>query len=424
MNKKKKLLVFLLVPVLFFSVGVLTWYVVKSKNLSVTESNASAPESYRFSSSDNTADKDVVTYIVDGPGEIKGNTKQFLAKGKWGTRVEAIPNEGAEFRGWSRTSERPIRADIGNGNDRTIIAYFQKKGEERHMVEYIIKQPKLGSFADNTTSRVIQYLKEGEKGREVTVKPLEGAEFVGWSDGKTTTSRTEIGDGSSTMYVATFKKKDEKRGKITYKSEIKYVNTSGGAWDGSSKDVVRTETNPPFSNVYIEGENTQYLLDGESGRSVIARPMKCWIRFFGWDDGWKKLRRKDVGDGESKTITAIFLVYENPSISCATPPAELEYKADNSNGTMGFIRGTRVQDIGPGGRGTAVRALAYNGYRFKYWEKAVDMEGCKVGRPGVHDCEPVWKKDTGPQAGSQYRIDHKGKYRAVFEKKSKNVIHE
>lgn len=401
MSKKKKLLLFLLVPVLFLSFGVLTWYVVKSSNLGAKDSSASA-------TSTNT-----VEYKVIGDGKIKGEAIQKLKKGEWGKAIRAIPNSGSEFRGWSRMTESPGRRDVGEGIDKVYYANFQKIGREKDRVEYVIDDRKLGRFADKNPASIIQYLENGEKGMPVEVVPYVQAEFVGWSDGDTNSSRTDYGSGEYRRYVAVFKKKREVKEKISYRAAIV---------DEGGHEVLITgrapSPNKRFpSETYIEGENVQYLSDGEKGKEVKAISRSSMFEFLGWDDGIKTESRTDIGGKSPKILKARFKVKKS---ICTSVEQNWGYTV---LGAKGYIEGTRVQFGGGCTYGAPVRAVPSRGYRFKYWEKLEDFvaHSACVGPKGVktEECpvREVWKEDSSSQSTSPYRWDKTGgKYRAVFEK--------
>lgn len=342
---------FVLLGVLFLGLGTLSYVILKNSNLGATDSSASGT----------SGGNDIVTYVVEGPGKIKGTARQILKKGQRGTTVQAIPDSGSEFRGWSRTTEIPSRKETGTGTSRTIIAYFQKIGEERDLVEYIIDQPELGTFADGTTARTMRYLLKGEKGRKVEVKAVAGAEFVGWSDGNLKKAREDTGDGEYHRYVATFAKKGEVKNRYEYK-------VTGSAGNG-----------------YIEGQAVQYLLKGEAGKRIVARSSSSAYEFVEWSDGIKNPERIHKGDGKKKILTAKF---RKVGDVCASSVKEWNYRAE---GTKGYIQGDRVQFASSAcGYGKTVTAIAYDGYRFKNW--AVKSGG-------------IWVKDKSSQATSASRLD-------------------
>ena len=68
----------------------------------------------------------ILTYTSTGYGHVEGNTKQTIAKGADGTEVEAVPDAGCEFLGWSDGLMTPKRTDKNVQQNITVEARFAK----------------------------------------------------------------------------------------------------------------------------------------------------------------------------------------------------------------------------------------------------------------------------------------------------------
>lgn len=106
----------------------------------------------------------------------------------------------------------------------------------------------------------------------------------------------------------------------------------------------------------ISGAAVQNVAHGQSGSAVIAVAGYMY-RFVRWDDGVTTPIRTDAIN-DNKTFKAIFEF--DPS---AVTFYRLEYKA----GEGGYLNGVPSQDLREGSTGTAVMAVATEGYRFVKW---------------------------------------------------------
>lgn len=339
-----------------------------------------------------------VTYKVSGDGKIEGQMNQAIKYGEWGTSVKATANKGSEFRGWSRSTESPVRKDKGTGYDTVITAVFQKIGTEKDRYEYLVLNKELGTLVSPTAGgdstsigntaglSPIQYLEKGQKGEAVQAKAYSHSEFVGWSDGRKDAIRTDMGNGTPLTVYAVFQKKGEKKAKITYQ----FGCPQCGAfmyqyWDGDG---------------FFEGQNVQYLKKGQLGTPIVARDYLGY-KFVKWSDGYIDLttgkpsaKRQDTGDGKEKNISAIYEPKKDVLGDCG-PGNKFEYKVKNIFG--GYIKGDRVQMISGCGCGSSVTAVPYSGWRFTGWEYV----STKTTTPGIDDSFPFGSQ--GPRVS--YRHD-------------------
>lgn len=312
-----------------------------------------------------------VTYKVSGDGKIEGQMNQTIKYGEWGTSVKATANKGSEFRGWSRSTEAPVRKDKGSGYDTVITAVFQKIGTEKDRYEYLVLNNELGTLVSPTkdpynssignTAGVspIQYLDKGQKGEAVQAKAYSHSEFVGWSDGLKDAIRTDTGNGTPLTVYAVFQKKGEKKAKITYQFGCPQCGAlMRQYWDEDG---------------FFEGQNVQYLKKGQLGTPIVARDYLGY-KFVKWSDGYIDLttgkpspKRQDEGDGKEKIISAIYEAKKDVVGDCG-PGNKYEYKVRNIYG--GYVKGDRVQTLNGCECGSYVLAVPYSGWKFVGWEDA------------------------------------------------------
>lgn len=292
-----------------------------------------------------------IKYIAGEGGKIEGKLEQKIKFGEWGEEVKAVPNDGYEFRGWSAGTEDVTRKDQGQGKDITHKAFFQKKGEEKYRVEYIIEPAGYGDFVDRNKDFPIQYLSKGEEGTPINIKVYDSSEFVIWSDGFKELKKQDVGDGKSHKRVAMLKSKYEKNGSIVhYAAKTEGSNISCG---------------------YIDGQQIQYIRPNTAGKHVTARVLDSRCKFVGWEQNGKivstDITRTDIAYSKQyyRKFTAVFKMKE-PGKVCTTAMVNLKYAVHNPS--HGYIEGDRIQKLHSGcSYATVVRAVPYAGYKFSHW---------------------------------------------------------
>ncbi len=319
-----------------------------------------------------------VTYKVSGDGKIEGPMYQSIPYGEWGTSVKAVANKGSEFRGWTRSTESPVRKDKGTGYDTIVTAVFQKIGTEKDRYEYLVLNNEYGTLVGPAIGVVqhsvnsigntaglspIQYLEKGQKGEAVEAKSYGYGEFVGWSDGLKNPIRIDTGNGTPLIVYAVFQKKGEKKAKISYK----FGCPSCGAYMYQYWD----------EDGFFEGQHVQYLGKGQMGTTVVAKDYLGY-KFVKWSDGHIDLRngkpspsRQDEGKGKDEVIYAIYETRKNIPGDCGDG-VKLEYKVKNVYG--GYIKGDRVQTLNGCECGSYVLAVPYSGWKFTGWEYVPSKE--------------------------------------------------
>ena len=151
-----------------------------------------------------------VRYIAAEGGYIDGETEQLVEDGGSSDVVIARPNSGYEFAGWSDGVSAAGRREVYVHNDITVTAYFTP--------EHSTADPDAPFILRYTASEgghilmdgvppaisVSQKVAAGESGTAVTAVPEEGYEFVRWSDGVTTATRTDGNVTSDITVTAEF----------------------------------------------------------------------------------------------------------------------------------------------------------------------------------------------------------------------------
>ncbi|MBQ8178424.1 MAG: InlB B-repeat-containing protein [Clostridia bacterium] len=114
-----------------------------------------------------------VEYIASTGGRIDGETIQSITAGADATRVEAIPDEGYYFAGWSDGDINASRLDTQVSKSMRLIAVFEKL---RYTVVFY--------YPDGTTAReeVVSYNESPMRVPRADEKNMElyGYRFVGW----------------------------------------------------------------------------------------------------------------------------------------------------------------------------------------------------------------------------------------------------
>ena len=138
-----------------------------------------------FTESTENSDVQYVTvnYFATEGGRIDGETPQEIELGGNTTVVTAVAKEGYEFVKWSDGVTVSERTDIDVTEDITVTAIFEKL---TYRLEYATDG---NGTLQGESNQLVAY---GEKGTPIIALPEEGYEFVKWSDGVTTSGRTDI----------------------------------------------------------------------------------------------------------------------------------------------------------------------------------------------------------------------------------------
>jgi len=129
----------------------------------------------------------------------------------------------------------------------------------------------INATGTGTTTQTVNY---GDDGEEVIAVPDTGYEFVSWSDGSTSTTRTDLNITSDITVEAEFK--------------IPYTLTYTAGSNGS-----------------LTGSTTQIVLNGNDGGAVTAIPEDGYY-FFRWSDGSFQNPRTDKNISDNLNVEAEF----------------------------------------------------------------------------------------------------------------------
>ncbi|EQB87807.1 cation transporter-like permease [Clostridium punense] len=207
-----------------------------------------------------------LNYTAGPNGSITGNTSQTVAHGASGTEVTAVSNPGYYFVSWSDGVTTPSRVDSNVMGDISVTAIFAVN-------EYTLKY----SAGENgsITGTALQTVNHGGSGTEVRAVPNLGYHFIGWSDGATTASRTDINVVGNISVTANFAINEY------------MLNYTAGA------------------NGSITGNTSQTVAHGARGTQVTAVPNPGY-HFVSWSDGVTTASRTDSNVAGNISVIANF----------------------------------------------------------------------------------------------------------------------
>ncbi len=170
-----------------------------------------------------------------------------------------------------------------------------------------------------------QMVQQGNDGTAVTAVPDAGYNFVSWSDGVLTASRTDLNVMGDITVSASFA-----------------INTY-------------TLTYTAGANGTINGTTPQTVNYGANGTAVTAVP-DTGYSFVSWSDGVLTATRTDMNVMANITVSASFAINT--------------YTLTYTAGANGTISGTSPQTVNYGANGSAVTAVPDAGYAFVDWSDA------------------------------------------------------
>ena len=201
----------------------------------------------------------------------------------------------------------------------------------------------------NIEGEVMQYITDGESAQTVTAVPSLGAEFVRWSDGVLTPTRTDDSVSDNISVFAEFRR-------VTDVFSLYYSAGTGGT---------------------IQGETTQEVLVNGSGTEVTAVPDEGY-GFIKWSDGVTTATRTDTNITQHLSVTAEF-----------GRKITLSYSADEG----GTVQGETTQELIEGTAGTSVTAVPNEGWYFVSWTDGVDTP-TRADTPSYHGNSTISFKAT------------------------------
>ncbi len=263
-----------------------------------------------------------LTYAAGEHGIVEGELSQVVDRGRDGTPVTAVPDEGYDFAGWSDGVLDNPRTDTSVSQDINVIANFTIK---IHTLSYAAQAN--GSI-DGETEQIVEHWTDGTP---VTAVPDFGYHFVEWSDGNPNPTRQELNVLDDLSVVAIFEIN-------TYLLEYFYTPPEGGT---------------------LLGEVVQNVVHGTDATTVSAVPNPGW-RFDGWDDGFRWPDRTDRDNTMNLSVTAEFVKFW--TLSYTALANGVLFIDDSTEPVVQFI-----QTVDEGNSGGLITAVPDYGYHFVNW---------------------------------------------------------
>ena len=263
-----------------------------------------------------------LTYAAGEHGVVSGELSQVVDRGRDGTPVLAVPDEGYDFAGWSDGSLQNPRQDLNVSQDINVTANFSI---QVHTLTYAAQA---NGVIDGEALQSVEHWADGTP---VTAVPDFGYHFVEWSDGNPNPTRQELTVMDDLSVVAIFEIN-------TYLLEYFYAPPEGGV---------------------LLGEVVQNVVHGTDATTVSAVPNPGW-RFDGWDDGFRWADRTDRYNTTNLSVTAEFIRFWTLSYTA------LDYGVlfiDDDTEPVGQF----IQTVDEGDDGPSINAVPDYGYHFVNW---------------------------------------------------------
>ena len=293
----------------------------------------------------------VVTYVAADGGTVEGLIKQSVEEGHEAEKVEAKPEEGYRFVGWSDGSEEAVRRDKGIKADAVYTASFAR------LVHTLTVEVENGVYNPGVASCVFEYAKpvqptqevaHGDFSRPVTLELAPGVEFVQWDDGNTELSRS-------------FRVEED----MTVKAKVKVPTVGLYVERGYSIDQQFIPITDPFTgkqySPYQEVELGTLILfnyneDAFPARSTISVETEGMRLTTYTQSGEPNMRIYQIVDGAKPARI---------KVSLERPSCIVTYEVSEGGILVG---GAPKQKVTVGGSTTEVTALPMPGYYFKGWD--------------------------------------------------------
>lgn len=257
-----------------------------------------------------------LAYAMWGEGNFIGNTYQFVDYGDDGTPVELVPGEGHFFMGWDDGVTDNPRTELNVTQNMNIVATL---GVYAYELNYVAGEN--GSLSGQT-SQTVYY---GEDGTAVAAIPDTHYEFSHWSDQLTENPRTDEEISGPINVQAVFVPETYT---ITATAGTNGTISPNGVVSVTYNDTLVFDITPA-----IGYEVEDVLVDDVSIGALESYAFE--------------------GVAENHTIHVSFMLANY----------ELIYLSQST----GFLQGETTQNVPYGGNGTAVTAIAYEGYHFDAW---------------------------------------------------------
>jgi len=229
---------------------------------------------------------------VDTGSTITGSSTQKVAVGGNGTAVTASSSSHYHFVNWSDNSTENPRTDTNAADNLSLTANF---AIDTKTLSYSAGD---NGFINGSSTQILDY---GTTGSAVTASSSLHHHFVNWSDGATSTTRTDIAN-SNLSVTANF---------ATTTYTLSYSADNSVDPDG-----------------IIIGSSTQIVIDGNSGTEVRASSSPKY-HFLKWSDNSSSNPRTDINITNDIYVTASFegngggvvipnCIYNNPAWGACT----------------------------------------------------------------------------------------------------------
>ncbi len=215
---------------------------------------------------DGVANLFTLTYTAGPNGTISGTTPQAVGPGGSGTAVTAVPNAGYQFVSWSDGVLTASRTETNVMANLSVTANFA-------INEYTLTYT--AGLNGTITGTSPQTVSHGGSGTAVTAVANAGYQFVSWSDGVLTASRTETNVTANLSVTANF----------------------------AINEYTLTYTAGP--NGTISGTTPQTVSHGGNGSAVTAVPNASYS-FVSWSDGVLTASRTETNVTAIVNVTANF----------------------------------------------------------------------------------------------------------------------
>ena len=258
----------------------------------------------------------LLAYVMWGEGSFVGNTYQFVEYGADGTPVEVVPGEGHFFMGWDDGVTENPRTELNVTHNMNIVVTL---GVYAYELNYVAGEN--GSLSGQT-SQTVYY---GEDGTTVTAIADSNYDFSHWSDQVTENPRTDENITGPINVQAVFVPETYT---ITATAGANGTISPNGTVEVTYSDSLAFEITPA-----IGYEVEDVLVDSVSVGAIESYVFEAIA--------------------ENHTIHVTFMLANY----------ELIYLTQST----GFLQGEATQNVPYGGNGTAVTAIAYEGYHFDAW---------------------------------------------------------
>jgi len=165
-------------------------------------SNISVTANFAATTTGGTTSSHILTYTAGANGTIVGTTPQTVTNGSNGTIVTATPASGYHFTSWSDGVLTVSRTDSNVTSNISVTANFEATIDVTSPRTLTYTAGANGTIV-GTTPQTVNY---GASGTTVAATPTSGYQFTSWSDGSTSSIRTDSNVTSNISVTANFEK--------------------------------------------------------------------------------------------------------------------------------------------------------------------------------------------------------------------------